>query len=428
MKSSEEFPEIVGRHSSHLSLTQDEFQGLLRLAARSYPYLIVLDQEAWLSIQKDEEANLALSPEEAQLLESIRRPTSGEARFPLFINGRAGSGKSNMLQYLMADYIEFAVRRNTELLSLYMTYSPELIKEARKTVIGLLTIHYERLVNEKLNYTKVNEILEKSFVVFHEFLLRLLPRDAQKRFPLEKRVRYPEFCQLWRAKFAHRPTARQVSVDLAWHTIRSYIKGMRTSLEDKLTPEEFAVFPMKRRTIIPQRYELIYENVWNGWYKKLCLENGYWDDQDLAASVLDSDIPQTSNYAAIFCDEAQDFTPVELDLIFQLSVFAKRFLRPEQLSMVPFVFAGDPLQTLNPTGIRWEAVQANFFERFCTVLDPRRRAKVRFNYKELNFNYRSNQSTIKLCNLIQLLRSVLFDDRNINPQKPWWIDHPVPIS
>src|SRR5262249_16437963 len=51
-------------HRERLSKASDKRHGLLRIAGRSYPFLMVLDQNAWLAIEKDEEANLALSPEE----------------------------------------------------------------------------------------------------------------------------------------------------------------------------------------------------------------------------------------------------------------------------------------------------------------------------------------------------------------------------
>ena len=219
--------------------------------------------------------------------------------------------------------------------------------------------------------------------------------------------------------------ARHISMDLAWHTIRSYIKGIRSACGDELTSEEFAALPKKQRSVSVKSYETVYEHVWESWYKRLCDESEYWDDQDLAASLLEAGTIKQVAYAAIFCDEAQDFTPIELELILQMSIFSRRSLQPEQLKRVPFVFAGDPLQTVNPTGFRWSAVQADFHDRFCAVLDPRRRARVEINYKELKFNYRSNPGIVKFCNLIQLIRAALVGGQGIRPQEAWWVEAPV---
>ncbi len=418
--------DVLTSHRARLARVGDTAHELSRVAGRSYPYLMVLDQGAWLAIQKDEEANLALSPEEAELLESVRKTgAEGELGYPLFINGRAGSGKSTMLQYLAANYVNFALRRGTALLPIYMTCSRDLLERARETVRGLLTAHYEQLLNGAPYPARIEPILKKSFVVFHEFLYSLLEPAMRERFAPERRVTYAEFWQLWANDFGKRPEAKHMSPAVAWHTIRSYIKGIRSTQDDELGPEEFAALPRRRRSVSVETYRQVYERVWCSWYKRLCDEERYWDDQDLAAWVLNSGTARASDFAAVFCDEAQDFTPLELDIIFQLSVYAKRSLLPEELRRVPIVFAGDPLQTINPTGFRWDAVQADFHERFCAVLDPRRRARLEISYRELRFNYRSNPGIVRFCNLIQLVRATLLGGRDVRPQEAWWVDEPA---
>jgi len=206
LRKSDDVATLVKRHISQLSDTDDQPHELSRLASRSYPYLMVLDQDTWLAIQKDEEANLALSPEEADLLESIRSTgTTGELGYPLFINGRAGSGKSTMLQYLAADYIDFALRRSTQLQPIYMTCSRDLLQRARQTVEGLLTTHHERLLKEKHDPPAVKEILDRTFVVFHDYLYSLLPSQIRQKLSPKRFVNYAEFRRLWEKDFAKRP-------------------------------------------------------------------------------------------------------------------------------------------------------------------------------------------------------------------------------
>jgi tetratricopeptide (TPR) repeat protein len=387
---------------------------------------MVADREAWLAIQKDQEANLALSPEEAELLESVHG--KGLGGYPLFINGRAGSGKSTMLQYLAMEYVDFALRQDATrrpLYPLYMTCSKELLERARTTVRGLFKNNHRNLLKRKHDPSKIDEVIDRCFVVFHDFLYSLLPVDRREEFPRDKYVNYAEFLRLWEEDFAKWPEARHISPDIAWHTIRSYIKRMRSSLDDDLGPEEYQSIPSKRRSVSEATYKQIYESVWTRWYKRRCEEENYWDDQDLAAAVKDSDSLRQFNCPAIFCDEAQDFTRIELEIIYQLSLFGRRSLNAEEVARVPIVFAGDPLQTINPTGFRWEAVQAVFYDRFCAVLDPRRRANVTLSYRELHFNYRSNPGIVRFCNLIQLVRAATLGIRDLQPQKAWWVDQSV---
>jgi hypothetical protein len=386
----------------------------------------VLEQNAWLAIQKDEEANLALSPEEADLLESINTMgAAGTLGYPLFINGRAGSGKSTMLQYLAADYVDFALRRGARFRPLYMTCSRDLLERARSTVYGLLTTHHERLMGAPHEPTTINALLQKTFVVFHDFLYSLLQPEQQIKLTRTRYVSHSTFRRLWLSQFGKRSEAGKVSPDVAWHTIRSYIKGIRSGPDDELAPEEFEVLPRDRRSVSVETFRYVYDRVWCSWYKKLCDEEGFWDDQDLAAYVLESGAAQTVDCAALFCDEAQDFTPIELDLLFQFPLFSRRSLQPEALRRVPIVFAGDPLQTINPTGFRWDAVQADFHDRFCAVLDPRRKSRVSLRYEELQLNYRSNPGIVNFCNLIQLVRRAVLNTKDILPQKAWWVDRPV---
>ena len=121
----------------------------------------------------------------------------------------------------------------------------------------------------------------------------------------------------------------------------------------------------------------------------------------------------------VFCDESQDFTNLELDLIERLSLFSKRRLDPHQLRDVPYAFAGDPFQTLNPTGFDWGATQASFHDNIVRQLDPHGRGRLRFNFQELSFNYRSSEHIVRLTNLVQLLRARMFGLKSILPQHTW---------
>lgn len=94
-----------------------------------------------------------------------------------------------------------------------------------------------------------------------------------------------------------------------------------------------------------------------------------------------------------------------------------------ELGRVPLAFAGDPFQTLNPTGFRWEATKAFFTEKFIHSFPGMSRE---LNYRELTYNYRSSQHIVRFCNSIQLVRSVAFDFPEIKPQHPWEYDEDAP--
>ncbi|MDA2934740.1 hypothetical protein MYX82_10415, partial [Acidobacteria bacterium AH-259-D05] len=87
---------------------------------------------------------------------------------------------------------------------------------------------------------------------------------------------------------------------------------------------------------------------------------------------------------------------------------------------LPFAFAGDPFQTLNPTGFRWKNLRAAFYEEIVRALDPTGKWNLSTNFeKELTYNYRSTPPIVRATNLILLWRRVLFDDRDLQPQMCW---------
>jgi hypothetical protein len=92
------------RQRNHDLLTADGGTPILRKARRAYPWLVLADPTIWLRIQESAAANLALSPEETGVLQTVLESRTDHARsgFPIFINGRPGSGKSTVLQYMFA--------------------------------------------------------------------------------------------------------------------------------------------------------------------------------------------------------------------------------------------------------------------------------------------------------------------------------------
>ena len=395
--------------------------GIPRVSRRAYPALLLADDELWIDLEGDALANLALSPEETSALESARSP---ERPFPLFINGRAGSGKSTILQYLFADLLAFYLHNFDKASSLappiYLTANPDLLQRAQLLVSRILRRHSRFALSSQPQEPDDLEMrCEQAFRQFQPYVLSLLPDAAERdRFAVAKRVDYSRFCALWQKRFGkERRAQRQHGPDLSWHVIRSYIKGM--SSETYLEPADYMQLPENQITVTNDAYRDVYDRVWLNWYKPLLEENGYWDDQDLTRRVLDLSLalPQ---HLGVVCDEAQDFTRIELELLLRINLFSNRALEPAAVPRVPFAFAGDQFQTLNPTGFRWDAIKASFVEKFVFELDPlQRTGPVDLNYRELQYNYRSTDKIVRFSNYVQAMRAALFRMPDVKPQKAW---------
>lgn len=405
-------------------------------ASRSYPDYLLADDSSWLAIEREEEANLALSAEEERVLRSVSLPAQGQSALPVFINGRAGSGKSTMLLYLFADYLYRKLGQGLPGEPLFLTYSQKLLLVAREGVGRILSSHH-RFIQAGVDNKGLTET-EPFFRPFRKFLLDLLPASERVNFASEKYISFHRFKKLYRGEplrspvpketnereallrerqIAMRlPDAKNWSAELCWHVIRTFVKGYQ--LEALIEPEDYQEVPRRDRTIADETFNEIYETIWKKWYKQITADQGYWDDQDLVRKVLELDAPQAI-YTAIFCDEAQDFTRLELQLVMRLSIFSQYDLEYYSVPSLPFAFAGDPFQTLNPTGFRWASVQAAFYDEVISALDPLNRSGLSINFQELAYNYRSTPAIVKATNLIQLWRRVLFGLPELQPQS-WW--------
>ena len=123
-------------------------QELRKFSIRTYPEFVVADDTLWVNLQKaGKEANLSLSPEELALLQTLLTPGETRNPYPLFINGRPGSGKTTILHYLFAEHLHHHLIAPQPLGNppLYLTYSLALTQRAKETVSKILACDYRRL-------------------------------------------------------------------------------------------------------------------------------------------------------------------------------------------------------------------------------------------------------------------------------------------
>jgi hypothetical protein len=416
------------KYSHILTANTTDIKVLIRHSRRAYPTIITYDEDIWLLVEKSVEANLALSPEEESILESVMIPPVDGVKYPLFINGRPGSGKSTILQYLFADhltrFIELRMGTRSDFPPIYLTYSTPLLEQARSTVKDILTCGAHNIESGKQfeSDAKLDEILRTCFRNFREFLRSLLPLEVREQFTHANYVDFDRFRKLWDVKRHKHPVqeVREIGPELGWHALRTFIKGMQHDSGAIVDPDYYqAELARDTKSISDQTFARIYQHVWEKWYEPLCSEHGYWDDQDLARAVLTYASEKLPRYPAVFCDESQDFTTIELELIEQLSIYSEREIPSYLVKNVPYAFAGDPFQTLNPTGFNWSTMQSSFHDNIVQQLDPNGTAKLQFNFQELAFNYRSSEHIVKLANLVQLLRAVLLRLKGLRPQHSW---------
>lgn len=404
------------------------YQMLAKECRRAYPLDMLKDKDRWSDMEYDRKSNFILSDQEIDIV-------SSKLEYPLFITGRAGSGKSTMLQYLLADYLLRFIETNIDYPPVYISYSQELSNAARELIQTLFEKNHaitKALRNIGGKYSDdIEPRLGEVFKIFGELVREHVEKVnkvvADERFKIANHVSFQDFRTMWLEHFGKTPNAaRDYGPELSWHVIRSYIKGWDS--ESYCEPEDYAdpSFGKKNKSVSDEVYRKVYDVVWK-WYRQLQETEGYWDDQDLVRYCLSPDDDSAAtcvepHYSAVFCDESQDFTRIETEFIIRLSVFSNRNI-DGYVPLLPFVFAGDEFQTLNPTGFSWDSLRSYFTERLCSMTRCKKTVRAP-EPKNLIQNYRSTVPVVKFANRIQLLRLARCGagEGRVDPQTPYHAD------
>ncbi|MCP4132368.1 MAG: UvrD-helicase domain-containing protein [bacterium] len=144
------------------------------------------------------------------------------------------------------------------------------------------------------------------------------------------------------------------------------------------------------------------------YYQGRLESEGLWDELDLtkaAIAILDAN-PERYRYNLVVCDEIQDFTDIQVYLIFRLARTYRDIL-----------CAGDPRQIINPSGFRWEEVKDKFYERGAPVPD----------LVNLRLNFRSVGNIIKLSNSLLDLKQKLIGLTGNELKEEWKFSGKPPV-
>jgi tetratricopeptide (TPR) repeat protein/Txe/YoeB family toxin of Txe-Axe toxin-antitoxin module len=322
----------------------------------------VIDSESeWQRaiIQQDADLLLKLTPEEYELVNLYGS---------LLLSGSAGTGKTTVGLYRLLKSLETLPDGKR----LYVAYNPILLKEAQK--------QFKRLMNG--SNAEIESIFH--FKTIRDLCLDILSLTGQNYFP-EDEVTYQIFEQLYR-----RQSYKDYPPALVWDEIRSIIKGAHLETSSyQLSQKQYEQLGKKRSSVIPQKDRYKAYKVAE-WYQGLLKKEGRFDEIDLARKVLQLIWQgKGDRYQLIVCDEVQDFSELQLELLVRLVTPGGQLF-----------FAGDLHQMISPSGFRWEDLKTKFFKGQREAIQ-----------KTLNFNFRSVGSLVNLANQILKLRYRLLQER-----------------
>jgi hypothetical protein len=138
----------------------DILESITRNATKAYPSWTVNDDDLWYSIQKNtENSNLSLLPEQLGFLKTFR--------FPSYINGQAGSGKSTMLAYLFANAYYLKCLGYIQGKLIFLTENEALLQKSKESIHNLLGNNPEFAIDGTDHLLAIDEC----FASFKNFLL-----------------------------------------------------------------------------------------------------------------------------------------------------------------------------------------------------------------------------------------------------------------
>ena len=129
------------------------------------------------------------------------------------------------------------------------------------------------------------------------------------------------------------------------------------------------------------------------------------------------DHPTDFIFDEIILDECQDITPLEFECL-KFMVYSDG---KDVGDTRRFTFAGDPLQTLNPTGFDWNRIKSLFVNSMAETDEEKRKIASKIDITRLHTNYRSQKHIVELANSIQRHRHEVikqFDDIEMGPYLP----------
>ncbi|MGK7923514.1 MAG: tetratricopeptide repeat protein [Trichodesmium sp.] len=341
---------------SNSDLIDDELLGNIQ-------WVVLESESEWQKaiIQQSADLPLKLTPEEYNLAK-----LSGN----LLVNGSAGTGKTTVALYRMLQKKQY---ENLEK-RLYIAYNHLLVNNAQEQFAKILTANDE--LESSPEKSKNQVIFE--FKNFQQLCLEIL-NNHQHIYQPQDQINYQVFSEMYKAH----PGKKQYPTTLVWEEIRGIIKGKQLETTEKILSEK-AYAKISKHSIIsmPHKHRReIYKIA--QWYQKKLQKEKLYDEIDLVREVLKLiNKSPVDKYNLIVCDEVQDLTEIQLELLFNLVTPTGNLF-----------FAGDSYQMISPSDFRWEKLKDKFY--------PHRKV----TQKTLKFNFRSVGSLVKLANQLLKLRS-----------------------
>ncbi|MBT3654439.1 MAG: AAA family ATPase [Euryarchaeota archaeon] len=370
------------------------------------------------------------------------RPTNTQletimhSKTPIFINGQAGTGKTVMLSLRASlkhienerDRLQGSEPRRTLITSMSENVVKMMEQNIKQTLEEIFTdadigqdtrenaiadFNKSRKPDNK-KYWQQNEI--NNFLCFRPFpkmQLDLLPEKTKLIFNDDSRnIKFSRFSN----EFFSKRDYTKLGVEQAWFGIRTILRGLCASPEFN-SSKEFNYLSEKELELIRDNNSALLNDFepmnlkellkCHSDYCKWLEENNYYDDMDLARNTWKYlDDLNTDNFVLfdeIYLDESQDLTDLEFRILLKL-------LKPQKMKSI--ILAGDPLQTINPSGFSWSNLRAMLWRALKQASGEEQDVD---SPMKLSVNFRTPSNIVDLGNIF-LNKRTYYQEESDSPQ------------
>lgn len=332
-----------------------------RYTADNIPRFLVPPAEVWQDEvllmdwckQNDASADLMLTPEQEELTLLSE---------PVILNGSAGSGKSTVIVHSLAIH----QKAHPGVPALYVTFLPDLRKNA-ETLYDALQHHMG------------GSIERPEFLTYSELCARVVAAGGGT-LPgsLFSEREFQAWLKLWLRK--QRGLHLQIPVPALWCEIRGVVKGRNGDPRQPMLSLSDYEALATAEGMVPRACR---KDVWQvaQAYQNHLADQNRQDEMDMtrmALAAAEHDGPNLI-YSAIFCDEVQDLTQLQLSLLFRIW----------KTNQARLFMAGDVHQVIYPSAFRWPDIMRVFY-------GPDGQT-ARYRSEALTRNFRSSGGILRLA-------------------------------
>lgn len=308
---------------------------------------------------------------------------------PFILSGIAGSGKTISTIKLIPDMVEKIKNMGSDSKILYVTFSNNLKQYVKEKVMENYYEFNEYIdiktfedicteLNYKYNDKKIDRFriitqntYKKNFTKFLNYLHQT-SRDGNilkfiKKYQKEKNIIYSEIFGILKG-----------SMYIDWdREEKDIVKSEYYINNSKKIVEDYKIFAKEDREIL---YSITQK------YNQWLVENEYYDINDIAFELQSLIKEKNINYEYVIVDEVQDFTEVQIYMLFLLAKEQEIYRKNKTRKIL---LAGDPNQIINPTFFKIGRLRKLFYLHEYSYED-----------KRLNENFRNSINIMKMNNIV----------------------------